>query len=96
LEYKRNQLPEPLDQTTYPSIIDVAQKLHGHVTGTSGGCMQEELEAYYNWLVWRINEGWEGDIRDRTWPNLYDRAVKQLCLVACHMHKINRTNKNDG
>lgn len=97
MEYKRNQLPEPLDQTTYPSIVDIAEKIHGHIVGSTTCWDKDDLELYYHWLMWRISdEGWQHNTKDRTWPNLYDRAVRQLCLVACNMYKTNRTNKYDS
>ncbi len=67
------------------AVIEVAEIIHGTVTGTGGGLMEDEYAKRVNWLRWRIVSGWEESRDPEDAP--YDIAVKNLAFAALMLVK---------
>ena len=70
------------------SVLDVCRDLSGHITGSSGVLLVEELYDRIDWLRWRISEGWKEVSKTApiSWQ-LYDNSVKNLALSVLSMYE---------
>lgn len=63
------------------SVIEVAERIHGAIIGSTEPIPVDEARGLVRWLYWRVNYAWEPSHRKGT-PSFYDEAVRLLGLSA--------------
>lgn len=75
-----------LGQPHSAGVVETAEMLHGHATGTMDGMQWGELERAWRWLSWRVNDGWvEPPVTDSPDSAEYDSHVREMAKVALRM-----------
>lgn len=61
-------------------VIESAERLHGHTTG-SGDPLADAAELA-EWLTWRVGDGWTIALKENGYARAFDRRVRDLAAAA--------------